>query len=287
MLSDILYFHRISDLKMGGTQTRNFKMFRSLCGDDALENVVIVTNMWNRVEREVGEEREAELMTEDIFFKPAIVRGTRMARHENTKPSVEAIIRLLIDNAPLPLQIHKELVDQSKDIAETTAGRELDQELNNEIRRTKEDIRILAEEMEQATKEKDEETRSELETEAKRMHEQMLKFQEEAQRLAPDYRREKREFQAQLEELEREKVGGYHGAEYPHHTPRWENLYDRSLLTMPRYSSTTTEEQFTNAPGRVGDESFSRVFGDKFRVPGAAKKVCRSLWEKLSELSRS
>ena len=180
---------------MGGAQTRNFRMFRSLCGDNALRNVVIVTNMWSRVEPEVGEAFEAELMTEDIFFKPALSRDARMARHTNTVPSAEAIIRLLIDNRPLPLRIQKELVDEHKDITETTAGQELDQELNNEIRKHLEDLRILAKEMDQAMREKDEETKNELEMETRRMHEQMRRFQEEAQRLASDYQREKREFQ--------------------------------------------------------------------------------------------
>jgi hypothetical protein len=279
MLAGILYFHRISDLKMGGAQTRNFRMFRSLCGDDALRNVVIVTNMWSRVEAEEGEAFEAELMREDIFFKPALERDARMARHENTVPSAAAIIRLLINNRPLPLRIQEELIDEHKDITETTAGQELDRELNNEIRKHQEDIRILAEEMEQATKERDEETRSELEMETKRMHEQMRRFQEEAQRLASDYRREKREFQAHFAEMEREEREGYHDAERSHqsHASLWGRFQDRSLPIMPRRPSPTMEEQFTNAPGRVGERSFSRGFGDKSGMVGSARKLYRNL----------
>ena len=277
MLSGILYFHRISDLKMGGTQTRNFRMFRTLCGDVALRNVVIVTNMWSRVEPEVGEAREVELRTEDIFFKPALVRGTNMARHENTKLSAEAIIRLLIDKPPLPLQIQEELVVQRKDIADTTAGRELNQELNNEIKKHREDIRTLTEEMEQATVERDEETRNELEMETRRMREQMRRFQEEAQRLASDYWREKREFQIHLAELERERQEGYHDVEYSHHSSRLGGFHGEFLPAMQSRASPTTEGQFTNAPGRVGETPFSRSIGDKSGVVISAKKFCRNL----------
>lgn len=283
MLAGILYFHRISDLKMGGAQTRNFRMFRSLCGDNALRNVVIVTNMWSRVEQEVGEAFEAELMTEDIFFKPALARDARMARHENTVPSAKAIVRLLIDNRPLPLQIQEELVDEHKDITDTTAGQELNQELSNEIRKHQEDLRILAKEMDQATREKDEETRNELEMETRRMHEQMRRFQEEAQRLAFDYQREKREFQAHFAELEKERREGCHGDGYSHpsHASLWAKFNDRSLPIIPRRSSPTTEEQFTNAPGRVGETSSSRGFGDKSGVVSSAKKLYRNLRESL------
>ena len=37
MLAGIIYFHRISDLRMSGTLTRNFRMFRGLCGDARTE----------------------------------------------------------------------------------------------------------------------------------------------------------------------------------------------------------------------------------------------------------
>ena len=281
MLAGILYFHRISDLKMSGTQTRNFKMFRNLCGDNVLKNVVIVTNMWSRVELEDGEAREAELMAEDIFFKPALEGGAKMARHENTVPSAVAIIRLLIDNRPLPLQIQQELVDEHRDIAETTAGQELNQELNKEIRKHQEDIRTLAEEMEQAAKEKDEETRSELEIETRRMHEEMRRFQEEARRLASDYLREKREFQAHFATLEGEREEGYHCAEYPHTTSLWGGFHDRPLPMIPRRPSPTTEEQFANSPGRVGESSFSRGFGDRTGMVSSAKQLYRNLRESL------
>jgi hypothetical protein len=245
MLAGVLYFHRISDLRMGGAQTKNFRMFRSLCGDGALRNVVIVTNMWSRVEPEVGEAREAELRGEDMFFKPAIERGTRMARHENTVSSTETIIRLLINNRPLPLRIQRELIDERKDIADTSAGRELNQELDEEIRKHKEDIRVLTEEMEQAAREKDEETRNELEVETRRMHEQMRRLEDEARRLASDYWKEKREFQAHLSELERERREEHNGPANP-----------RS--TTPCRSSPTTEGHFANASGRFSESMASR-----------------------------
>ncbi|KAG5219505.1 P-loop containing nucleoside triphosphate hydrolase protein [Salix suchowensis] len=60
-LSGAIYIHRISDVRMGGASTRNFKLFRGLCGDNMLQNVVIVTNMWSQVPLDVGEAREEEL----------------------------------------------------------------------------------------------------------------------------------------------------------------------------------------------------------------------------------
>jgi hypothetical protein len=247
---------------MGGAMTKNFKMFRNLCGESALKNVVIVTNMWGGVEPEVGEAREAELMGEEIFFKPVLDGGAKMARHENTVSSAERIIRLILNNDPLPLQIQRELFDEQKDILETSAGEELNRELTGQIKKHQEEIRVLAEEMEQATKDKDEETRNELEIETKRMEEEVERFENEAKRLASNYKREKKEFEARLAKMEKarregnryaqrlpysSRSGGHRGVRHP----------PTAYMSTPA-STPTTETRFANVPGQVGKKSTSQ-----------------------------
>lgn len=247
---------------MGGTQTRNFRMFRNLCGEKALGNVVIVTNMWSGVEPEVGNAREAELMEEDIFFKPVLEKGARMARHEGTAPSAEAIIRLLVNNQPLPLQIQTELVDEHKDIVDTSAGQELNRELSGQIRKHHEDIRVITEEMEQAMEEKDEETKNELEFETRRMQAEIRKFENEAKRLASDYRREKSEFEARLAEVDKAKRGYAHVDRHSRYKPSSrENPFRPSPSSSYRPTpplTPTMREQFTTASGRFGRTPSSR-----------------------------
>lgn len=146
-LAGVIYLHRISDVRMGGISTRNFKMFRELCGESTLKNVVVVTNMWSEVSREVGEAREAELASRDIFFKPVLDKGAQLVRHENTQESAQAIMHYLISNHPLALRIQRELVDQHMDISQTAAGEELNRELMEQIRRHREEMRALQEDM--------------------------------------------------------------------------------------------------------------------------------------------
>jgi hypothetical protein len=201
-LAGVLYFHRISDFKMGGTSTRNFKMFRKLCGDTTLQNVIIVTNMWGEVNPQVGEAREAELIREEMFFKPVLDKGAQMARHENTVPSAERIIRLILNNDPMALQIQMELVKEGKDISETSAGEELTRELNAQIKKYKEELRTLREEMKQAIKDKEEEIRGELEIEVKKMQKEIARFENDTKTLASNYKREKEMLEARFTEVE-------------------------------------------------------------------------------------
>jgi hypothetical protein len=263
--------------------TRNFKMFRNLCGESTLKNVVIVTNMWGGVEPEVGEAREAELMEEDIFFKPVLEKGAKMARHENTVPSAENIIHLVLNNHPLPLQIQRELFDEHKDILDTSAGEELNRELNGQIRKHQEDIRVLTEEMEQATKDKDEETRNELEIEAKRMEEEVERFENEAKRLASDYQREKSEFQARLAEMERARWEVYPLTQRPRQSSSWwghSNIRPPSPAYMPALTSTpTTEARLANAPGQVGKEPSSWDWWGMSSVASSAGTHLRNLYD--------
>jgi len=183
---------------MGGAQVKNFKMFRKLCGERALQNVVIVTNMWEGVDRRVGEKREAELKGKDIFFKPVLEKRAQMARHENNIRSAEDILRLGLNNRPLPLRIQVELVDEHKSISETSAGEELNQELDAQIRKHKEDLRILEEEIQRAVEDGDEETKKELEGEAKKMRDWIEGIEWEAKRLGPDYWKKEQKIKAVL-----------------------------------------------------------------------------------------
>lgn len=164
-------------------------MFRKLCGDNALQNVVIVTNMWGEVDVEVGNRREAELMSDDAFFKPVLDKGARMARHENTTLTAAEIIRLILGNHPLPLLIQEELVEKNKTISETSAGEELNRVLNAQIEKHREEIRILKEDMEQAVKDQNEEVRRELQDEMNILSEKMEGLQNDKERLESDYKR--------------------------------------------------------------------------------------------------
>ena len=207
-------------------------MFRKLCGDNALQNVVIVTNMWGEVDPQVGADREAELKNEDIFFKPVLEKGAQMARHENTVPSAESIIRHILNNHPLPLRIQEELVDQHMDISDTGAGEELNREINAQIRRHKEEMRLLKEGMEQAMKDKDEETRRELELETQRMQRDIDRFQHDSQRLESDYKKEKERLEERMGQME---------SQARQEADRIEAQYRRQIEEMKNALQTNTE----------------------------------------------
>ena len=164
-------------------------MFRNLCGETSLCGVVIVTTMWSEITQPIGEEREKELATKDVFFKPALDKGARLARHTDTRESAQAIIRSIIDNQPTPitLQIQEEL-SRGLSISETLAGRELGHELFEQMERHRQEMRGLMSEMQEASRMRDEESRQELAVERRRMEASIIRLQIDSSNLSKGYR---------------------------------------------------------------------------------------------------
>ena len=152
-LAGIIYVHRISNYRSSGISGRSFQMFRSLCGESTLKNVILVTNMWKEVSQAINVARERELISR--FFKPALDKGALMARHHNTVESAHNILRMIIKIQPVVLQIQRELVDERKDIIDTAAGDSINEELKEQIRRHQAELKELREEMRWALETKD------------------------------------------------------------------------------------------------------------------------------------
>jgi hypothetical protein len=76
---------------MTGSLLKNLRMFMSLCGQEAMPNVVLVTTQWKRlVNMAEGERWEAELM--DGFWKDLLNDGCKVERFEDTFDSAWNII---------------------------------------------------------------------------------------------------------------------------------------------------------------------------------------------------
>ena len=174
-------------------------MFRELCGDKTLKNVVLVTNMWGEVSPEDGQDREDQLSGD--FFKSVLDKGAQMVRHHNTAESAHDIIRRIINNHPAVLQIQHELVDEQKDIVDTAAGEVINKELNELMRRHQVELKKVQEEMMQAMKEKDEETRQELEDERKKMQERMDKIKKDSDEMTSRYAEEKERMEDKMKQM--------------------------------------------------------------------------------------
>lgn len=121
-LSGVIYLHRISDNRMGGNAMDSYRLFRKLCGNTYMSNVV-TTTMWASVTEPLGSSREREI--ENKYFAGAFQQGARLHRHTDTAESARDIIRDILHHEPQTLLVQQEMVDQHKPVPDTQAGNEL------------------------------------------------------------------------------------------------------------------------------------------------------------------
>lgn len=191
-LYGIIYMHRISDVRVGGSARKNFNMFCKLCGEDALPNVVLLTSMWGEVTPERGAARERELATDDLLFKPALDSGANMLRYGDSVESARSIISSIMNNSPRALRIQEQLVDAQTDIADTDAGQHLQQELMEFVRKHRAKLVEVQKEMDEALQAKDMQSKKELERVRAGLEQRVSQAEHDYARLNTEFVEEKR-----------------------------------------------------------------------------------------------
>ena len=180
-------------------------MFRELYGESALGNVVLVTNMWSAVPHDVGKAREKELSSD--FFKPILDGGAQMVRHHNSTESAHDVVRRITAmDCPVVLRIQQELVDEHKGIVDTSAGKAIKRQLDEQFREHEDEFKRVWDDIMQAFKERDEMTRKDLEEEAKGLQEQMEKIKKDSEEMAANYAVEKERAEVMVK-MEQEPEG--------------------------------------------------------------------------------
>ena len=156
--------------------------------------------MWDKVSPEEGQDCENQLSGK--FFKPALDLGTQMTRNDSTAKSARHAIRMIIWRRPVVLQIQRELVDEQKDIVDTTAGQILNRKINELIRQHQAKLKEVQEMMLALNKDK---VMHELENERKKVQEEMEKMKKDSDEMTTKYAAEKERTDAKEKKIREAK----------------------------------------------------------------------------------
>ena len=144
-LGGVIYLLSIADKRMKGTTRRNLDMFYQLCGDKALEKVVLGTTNWgvSEIDREMEPKREEQLAKN--FWNKSKTSSGSLLRFDKTKESAVAFVNAILEQLDSAekdnvLRIQKELVELERRIPETDAGKELHYTLKQLLEMQKEGI---------------------------------------------------------------------------------------------------------------------------------------------------
>ena len=81
---------------MFGVTRKNIEIFKKICGNDALKNLVIGTTKWDQVELEKGQQREQEL--KDKHWKEMVQQGSVIMRVHADSSSAWKIVNRILQN---------------------------------------------------------------------------------------------------------------------------------------------------------------------------------------------
>ena len=127
-------------------------MFRKLCGTESMNNTLLVTNVWGKVEPGEGEQRERELCSEGTFWSAMVAQGAKVERHDDTRRTALRLVESPLEKTPVALNIQKQLVDDGKTLIDTDAGADVNAELLKMEKKHEEELEALQDEMNRAMK---------------------------------------------------------------------------------------------------------------------------------------
>lgn len=119
-LKGVIYLHRITDVRYSGASVKTLEIFKKICGELALKNVMLVSTRWSEVDEAIGALREQQLR--DDFWAYMLGEGSTMARFYGNKDSAIGIVSQLVSRQSIVLELQRELIDEGKTLNQTVAG---------------------------------------------------------------------------------------------------------------------------------------------------------------------
>lgn len=148
-LSGLIYLHRITDNRIGGSPCKNIRMFSELCGELAMTQIILVTTMWQRVAPETGEMRERELI--DEYWKVLIDKGSNVDRlRKATYEDAWAVVWAMLERKLKKEASGLVLLHEKRAIGELPAGVTSYTNLHERLIKKQESMNILLKQVENA-----------------------------------------------------------------------------------------------------------------------------------------
>lgn len=137
-LKGIIYLHRINDIRFGGSSAKTLRIFKELCGETALGNVILASTRWDLVKESEGAHREQQLRSD--FWSNMISKGSYMTRFQGDRDSAIALVSQLLGSNNVVLDIQRQIVDEGKTLAQTGAGAVVNGEIGTQIAQAQRDL---------------------------------------------------------------------------------------------------------------------------------------------------
>ncbi|KAE8444245.1 hypothetical protein EG329_000745 [Mollisiaceae sp. DMI_Dod_QoI] len=262
-LNGILYLHRISDVRMPGSAKKNLMMFKKLCGEDALKNVILGTTMWDKVTTAQGEERELQLTSTPDFWGWMISKGSVVHRHAGDRQSAMRLLEHFIrQESQVVLSLQHEMVEEHKNLNETLVGMTIQDDLIKEREKYQKELSEVEKSMKDAIRERDHEAAQAMRELRDDYHREMERLNMDRQKLKTDmenlHAQKSEELLKRLEEQQKA-----HAEDLRRNEIKWSNenaLLKQQLASLTemnalKISPTTSNQPSSSSTPPVSDDT--------------------------------
>ncbi|KAF9874991.1 hypothetical protein CkaCkLH20_07685 [Colletotrichum karsti] len=128
-LQGVFYVHRITDMRFQGCNVKTLEIFKRICGDEALKNVLLITSRWDKVDEATGADRERQLRED--FWAYMLGHGSCMSRFHGDRTSAISLASQLLVKETVVLRLQHEIINEGKTLNMTAAGAFVDNSLEN------------------------------------------------------------------------------------------------------------------------------------------------------------
>ena len=202
-LKGVIYLHRITDVRYQGSSLKALNIFKKVCGQLALKNVLLVTTRWNEVDETIGASREKQLRED--FWAYMLSNGSTMKRFHGTKDSAMVIASELVSKQAIVLELQRELVDEGKTLQETAAGGFINEDISERKAQYEQELRDL-DELRKQLQESDRTMKRKIQQDWAHEQQMLRTVQEDQERLRRDIAAEVRQEIAQKTKKKRSGV---------------------------------------------------------------------------------
>jgi hypothetical protein len=199
-VTGVLYVHAITEERMRGSAMTNLRMFRQVVGMDNMHHCRMVTTKWSRQDKELSKKRIGELSNTEEFWKPLVEKGAQIVRFHDSVDSAKQIIEPLAYADRFHMNLVKEYNIEKKDLRDTGAGKEVCDQIESVKKAHKEELDLLRQEWDDASKAKDVKMQKMIEAERKRLEDEMQAMKDGQELLRKKLEDEKKEIEAKVEE---------------------------------------------------------------------------------------
>jgi hypothetical protein len=207
-LNGIIYIHDITKPRMQGSAYQNMRLFRQLCGDDALGNVILATSFWDQITKSVGAKREHELKNSEDFWANMVAKGSEVVRIKPDRSICLKVLERIAAKNKVDLLVQTEMVVEKKRLKDTTVGKDT---RSSEIRKFEETLEKEKKAEKKRLQGKLEEGQKAHKKDMEQLRTQQKKAQREEQqrqrRVEKEHKRNLREDRRQLQQQRREIEG--------------------------------------------------------------------------------